>query len=421
MATTVVITGASAGIGRAVALEFARTGCNVALMARGVERLESAARHARQFGVEALAIPVDVADADALDAAAERVETALGPVDVWVNNAMVTIFAPVHAIRSDEFRRVTEVTYLGQVHGTLAALRRMRQRNRGTIVQVGSALSYRAIPLQSAYCAAKFAVRGFTDALRSELAHERSRIRLTMVQLPAVNTPQFDWARSRMAEKARPMPPIFQPEAIAPEIVRAAREAPRELWIGHSTAKAIIGSMLLSEMSENFLPRQDNGGQFTTGPRAGSHADNLFSPPPGDPGTRGRFDNQACTTAVGFEPAWLRTGGLFLVLASIAGAFIAGAFVLGQLISEGRNKAVAETFRRRRAPGRTTSNSNCFRQDPAPTVVARVNLKGSEHRDVGATLVVAPLANAIRRPGDHKGRLYTAGDVGETCNPLQNS
>jgi short-subunit dehydrogenase len=333
MATTVVITGASAGVGRAVALEFARAGCNVALMARGVERLESAARQARQFGVQALVVPVDVADADALDAAAARVETVLGPIDVWVNNAMATIFAPVHATRSDEFRRVTEVTYLGQVHGTLAALRRMRRRNRGTIVQVGSALSYRAIPLQSAYCAAKFAVRGFTDALRVELARERSRIRLTMVQLPAVNTPQFDWARSRIAEKAQPIPPIFQPEAIAPEVVRAAREAPREVWIGHSTAKAIIGAMLLPEMSERFLPRQGNDGQFTAASDA-THVDNLFSPPPGDPGSRGRFDDQAWTKAAAFEPAWLRSGGLVLLLASIAGACIAGAFVLAQLNDE---------------------------------------------------------------------------------------
>ncbi|HLK83267.1 MAG TPA: SDR family oxidoreductase [Xanthobacteraceae bacterium] len=364
MATTVVITGASAGIGRAVALEFARTGCNIALMARGVERLESAARQVRQFGVEALPIPVDVADGDAVDAAAARVETALGPIDVWVNNAMAAIFAPVHAIRSDEFRRVTEVNYLGQVHGTLAALRRMRRRNQGTIVQIGSAMSYRAMPLQSACCAAKFAVRGFTDALRLELAHERSRIRITMVQLPAVNTPQFDWARRRMAEKARPAPPIFQPEAIAPEIVRAAREAPRELWIGHSTAKAIVGAMLLPDLGENFLPWQDNGEQFAE-PRASTHADNLFSPPPGDPGTRGRFDNLACGKAVAFEPAWLRAGGLFLILGSIAGAFVAGAFVLGQLINEARNKAVAEPFARRRARGQATSNLDYPRPDPA--------------------------------------------------------
>jgi short-subunit dehydrogenase len=335
MSTTVVVTGASAGVGRAVALEFARQGCNVALMARGVERLESAAREARAFGVEALSVPADVADADIMDAAAERVEDELGPIDVWVNNAMVTIYAPAHAIRSDEYRRVTEVTYLGQVHGTLAALRRMRRRDRGTIVQVGLALSYRAIPLQSAYCAAKFAVRGFTDSLRSELAHEGSRVRLTMVQLPAVNTPQFDWARSRMAERARPLPPVFQPEAVAPEIVRAAREAPRELWIGHSTLKAIVGAMLLPETGDRMLSREAYSGQLTTEPLAAVHLDNLFSPPPGDPGTRGRFGDGAHTRAAGFAPASLHNGGLFLALASLAGAFFTGAYVLGR-IADGR-------------------------------------------------------------------------------------
>jgi short-subunit dehydrogenase len=331
MVTTVVVTGASAGVGRAVALEFARQGCNVALMARGVERLESAAREARAFGVEALPIAVDVADGDIMDAAAERVEHELGPIDVWVNNAMVTIYAPAQAIRFDEYRRVTEVTYLGQVHGTLAALRRMRRRNRGTIVQVGSALSYRAIPLQSAYCAAKFAVRGFTDSLRSELAHDGSQIRLTMVQLPAVNTPQFDWARSRMAERAKPLPPVFQPEAVAPEIVRAAREAPRELWIGHSTLKAIVGAMLLPETGDRILSREAYAGQLTAEPHAAVHPDNLFSPPPGDPGARGRFGDGAHTKAAGFAPASLRNGGLFLALTSLAGAFIAGAYVLGRI------------------------------------------------------------------------------------------
>jgi short-subunit dehydrogenase len=331
MATTVVITGASAGVGRAVALEFARLGCNVALLARGIERLESAARQAQAFGVGVLAIPVDVADAAALDAAAGRIETALGPIDVWINNAMATIFAPVCATRSDEFRRVTEVTYLGQVHGTLAALRRMRRRNQGTIVQVGSALSYRAIALQSAYCAAKFAVRGFTDALRSELAHEGSGIRVTMVQLPAVNTPQFDWARSRMAEKARPASPIFQPEAIAGEIARAAREAPPELWVGRSTLNAIIGTMLLPGAADRILSQE--GYELTAEPRDNARPDNLFSPPSGDPGTRGRFDNQARTTVIGFDPTRLRAGGLLFVLTSIAGAFVAGAFVLGWLVN----------------------------------------------------------------------------------------
>src|SRR3954452_10481565 len=208
MSSTVVITGSSAGVGRATALEFARQGCNVALLARGKDRLESAAREARQFGVDAVAIPTDVADAAAVEAAAERVETELGPIDIWVNDAMATIFAPVHSIGPDEFRRVTEVTYLGQVHGTLAALKHMRPRNRGTIVQVGSALAYRSIPLQSAYCAAKAAARGFTDSLRSELLHEGSAIRLTMAHLPAVNTPQFDWARNHMHRRPQPVPPI---------------------------------------------------------------------------------------------------------------------------------------------------------------------------------------------------------------------
>jgi short-subunit dehydrogenase len=330
MATTVVITGASAGIGRAVALEFARQGCNVALLARGVERLESAARTARTFGVAALAIACDVADADIVDAAAERVETGLGPIDVWVNNAMVTIFAPADAVRADEYRRVTEVTYLGQVHGTLAALRRMRRRNRGTIVQVGSALSYRAVPLQAAYCAAKFAVRGFTDSLRSELAHDGSRIRLTMVQLPAVNTPQFDWARSRMAGRAQPLPPVFEPEAVAREIVRAAREAPRELWIGHSTLKAIASAMLMPETGDRILAQRGYAGQPAAPPQAAVHADNLLAPPPGDPGTRGSFGRDAFDTVASYQPATLQNGGLFLALTSLVGAFVAGALVLGR-------------------------------------------------------------------------------------------
>jgi short-subunit dehydrogenase len=329
--TAVVITGASAGVGRAVALEFARQRHDVALLARGKERLESAAQQARGFGVEAVAIPTDVADAAAVDAAADRIESELGPIAIWVNNAMATIFAPVHAIAPDEFRRVTEVTYLGQVHGTLAALERMRPRNRGTIVQVGSALSYRAIPLQSAYCAAKFAVRGFTDSLRSELAHEGSNIRLTMVQLPAVNTPQFDWARSLMPNKAQPVPPIFQPEAIAREIVRAAFAAPRELWIGRSALKAIIGTMLLPRLGDHLLATQGYSGQLTNEPRDERRPDNLFSPPPGDPGARGRFDSRAASRVHGYDPGWLRAGALCAVM-----GLVAGAFMLGRSVNAGK-------------------------------------------------------------------------------------
>ncbi len=202
----------------------------------------------------------------------------LGPIDIWVNVAMATIFAELRDITAEEFKRVTEVTYLGQVYGTMAALRRMQPRDRGTIVQVGSALSYRAIPLQSAYCGAKFAVRGFTDSLRSELAHQRSRIRLTMVQLPAVNTPQFDWARSRMRRRAQPVAPIYQPEAIAREIFRAAREAPRELWIGHSALKAIIGNMLLPGVGDRVLAQEGYSGQLAAEPEPADAPDNPVRP-----------------------------------------------------------------------------------------------------------------------------------------------
>ncbi len=321
---TVVVTGASAGVGRSVALEFARQGANVALLARGKERLESAAQEARELGVKAVPIVVDVADATAIDAAAEQVEFELGPIDVWVNDAMVTIFAPVHAIEPEEFRRVTEVTYLGQVHGTLAALKRMRRRNRGTIIQIGSALSYRAIPLQSAYCAAKFAVRGFTDSLRSELQHEGSRIRLTMVQLPAVNTPQFDWARNRMEKKAQPLPPIFQPEAIAREVVRAARLTPRELWIGRSALKAIIGTLLAPLLGDKILATEGYAGQLGSEQRDESRPDNLFQPAPGDPGAHGRFDDKSDPSVHGFDPLWLRATAIASLLGVIAGAFIIG-------------------------------------------------------------------------------------------------
>jgi NAD(P)-dependent dehydrogenase (short-subunit alcohol dehydrogenase family) len=323
MAGTVVITGAGAGVGRATALQFARAGCRVALLARGKERLDGAAREVRSAGGEALPISVDVADAEAVEAAADRIEQEFGPIDVWVNDAMATIFAPVSEITPDEFRRVTEVTYLGQVYGTMAALKRMRSRDRGTIVQVGSALSYRAIPLQSAYCGAKFAIRGFTDALRSELAHERSRVRITMVQLPAVNTPQFDWARNRLPTRPQPVPPIYQPEAIAREIVRAARDAPRELWIGHSALKAIIGTMLLPRLGDRLLAHEGYSGQMSSEP-ARSRDDNLFEPMQGDPGVHGRFDDRARDEVVGFDPMVLRAAALAGLVGTMLCAFLFG-------------------------------------------------------------------------------------------------
>ena len=274
----VAVTGASAGVGRATAKAFAARGCRVALIARGSEGLAGAQREVEEAGGQALALPLDVADPEKVMAAADRIVAQWGTIDVWVNCAMVTIFAPLVSIAPAEFRRVTEVTYLGQVYGTIAALKHMRARNYGTIVQVGSALSYRAIPLQSAYCGAKFAVRGFTDALRSELLHEGSAIRLTMVQLPAVNTPQFRWARSRMPRKAQPVPPIFEPEAIAHEIVRAAIEAPRELWIGRSSLKAILGNMLLPGTGDRILAEEGYDGQMTAELEVRGRPDNLFEP-----------------------------------------------------------------------------------------------------------------------------------------------
>jgi NAD(P)-dependent dehydrogenase (short-subunit alcohol dehydrogenase family) len=237
----VVVTGASAGLGRATALAFARRGWRVALVARGRERLESAAAEARSAGGEALVLPADVADASAVSNAADQVVDAWGRINVWINNAMASVFSPVAEITPEEFRRVTEVTYLGQVHGTLAALHHMRRRNQGTIVQIGSVLSYRSIPLRSAYCPPN----STCGASRTpcELIHDGSAIRLTMVQLPAVNTPQFDWARSRLRRRLQPVPPIYAPEAVAEAVLKAALEAPRELWVGKPAMEAILGTM----------------------------------------------------------------------------------------------------------------------------------------------------------------------------------
>lgn len=320
----VVVTGASAGVGRATAVAFAQSGYNVGLIARGRDGLDGARRDVESAGGHALVLPADVADPGEVFRAADRIAGEWGNIDVWVNDAMATIFSPVHEITPEEFRRVTEVTYLGQVYGTMAALKHMRRRNAGTIVQVGSALSYRAIPLQSAYCGAKFAIRGFTDALRSELKHDSSGIRLTMVQLPAVNTPQFDWARNRLPKCLQPVPPIYQPEAIAREIVRAARDAPRELWIGRPALKAIIGTMLLPRLGDRILASEGYSGQMTTEPSRPDRPDNLFQPVAGDPGAHGRFDDRATRTVIGFNPIWLRVGAACALLAIIGGAAVVG-------------------------------------------------------------------------------------------------
>ncbi len=288
--TVVVVTGAGAGVGRAVADMFAAEGCDVALLARSRERLDVAAAAARRHSVRALPLPTDMADPDAVEAATEATERELGPIDIWVNDAMATIFAPVHQITPAEFRRATEVTYLGTVYGTMAALRRMRPRNRGTIINIGSALSYRAIPLQSAYCGAKYAIRGFTDSLRCELLHDRSRIHLTMVHLPAVNTPQFDWARNRLGRLPQPVPPAFQPEVIARAVRFAARHRRREVWVGWPTVKAILANKIAPGLIDHYLARTGYRSQTTDTPVPPDFPGNLFAPGEGHAGAHGRFD-----------------------------------------------------------------------------------------------------------------------------------
>jgi short-subunit dehydrogenase len=318
----VAITGASAGIGRALAAVFGARGWNVALLSRNRERLLEAQREIERLGGRALVLPLDVADAQAVSSAADRIMTEWGAIDVWVNNAMATIYAPVHQVSADEFKRVTDVTYLGTVHGTLAALRHMREQNAGTIVQVGSALAYRSIPLQSAYCAAKSAVRGFTDSLRSELIHEGSAIRLTMVQLPAVNTPQFDWARSRLSRKLQPVPPIHQPEPVAEAIYRAARDAPRELWVGTPAIKAILGQMVAPGWLDHMMADQAWNGQMTDEPASLERSDNLLESPAGDSGPHGRFDDRSRTHVMSASSGTVRLGLLLTTLGIGVGALI---------------------------------------------------------------------------------------------------
>ncbi|HKV47367.1 MAG TPA: SDR family oxidoreductase, partial [Candidatus Acidoferrales bacterium] len=252
---TVVVTGASAGLGRAIAKEFGKRGAQVALLARGKQGLDAAAEEITTAGGKALPIPTDVSDAAAVEAAAEKAEQQFGPVDVWVNNAMVSVFSPVKEMKPEEYKRATDVTYLGVVYGTLSALRRMLPRDRGTIVQVGSALAYRSIPLQSAYCGAKHAIVGFTDSLRCELIHDRSRIRVTMVHMPAMNTPQFSWVKSRLTHKPQPVPPIYEPEVGARAVYWAAHHDRREIYVGAPTVGAIVGNKIAPGALDRYLGR----------------------------------------------------------------------------------------------------------------------------------------------------------------------
>ena len=288
-----VVTGASAGVGRAIALEFAEEGAKVGLLARGSDGLAGARSQVESLGGIALAVPTDVADADQVEAAAETIEAQLGPIDVWVNCAMTTIFSRFIEIAPAEYKRATEVTYLGCVYGTLASLKRMYPRNRGAIIQVGSALAYRSIPLQSAYCGAKHAIAGFTDSLRTELIHDQKNIHLTMVQLPAMNTPQFDWCKSKMPRHPQPVPPIFEPEVAARAIVWTSQHPKRELYVGMSTVLAIWANKFIPGLLDRYLGATGFDSQQTDERISPDRPNNLFAALPGDHGAHGSFGKRS--------------------------------------------------------------------------------------------------------------------------------
>lgn len=321
-----VITGASAGVGRAAVRAFAARGAHIGLIARGTDGLEAARREVEEAGGRAVVLPCDVADAASVESAADQVERELGPIDVWVNNAMVSVFAPILEITPEEYRRVTDVTYLGYVHGTLSALRRMKPRDRGVIVQVGSALAYRSIPLQSAYCAAKHAVKGFTESLRCELLHDRSKIHVTEVHLPAVNTPQFGWSRAKLPMKPQPVPPIFQPELAAEAIVFASESRRRDFHVGWPVTKAIVGEKIAPGFADWYLSKFGYEGQQTDEPIEAGRRDNLFEPLPGDAGAHGAFTDRARRRSL----AWTlnKTGPALLAAGAFAIAGLATARLL---------------------------------------------------------------------------------------------
>lgn len=319
----VVITGASAGVGRATVREFAKHGASIALIARGEDGLEGARQEVEAAGGRALVFPIDVADPKLVDQAAAEVERRLGPIDIWINGAMVTVLSPVKHMTPDEYHRVTDVTYLGVVNGTLAALRHMLPRDRGSIVQIGSAMAYRSIPLQSAYCGAKHAILGFTASLRTELLHDKSNVHVSMVQLPALNTPQFGWVKNKMPRKPQPVPPIYQPEVAARAIYWAAHHRRREIYVGRSSVMAILGNKIAPDFADHVLARKGYESQQHDGRDNPTRPDNLWHPVRGDHGAHGAFDKRAASRS--FEAFGARHKLAFSIFGIAALAAVLGA------------------------------------------------------------------------------------------------
>lgn len=315
----VAVTGSSAGLGRAIAHGFAKRGASLALIARNPEALNAAKEECEALGGKALVLPLDVSDFEAVDAAAGRIEEELGPIDVWVNDAMVSVFSPVKEMEASDYKRVTEVLYLGFVHGTLAALKRMLPRNRGTIIQIGSALSYRSIPLQSAYCACKHAINGFTDSLRCELHHDRSNVKITAVHMPAMNTTQFDWVKNRKPNNTQPVPPIYDPELAAEVVVAAglASNPRREYWVGMSTVKAIVGQKFIPGLLDRYLGKTGYQAQQIPHEPKDPHApNNLYDYVPGKHSARGKFADRSTKKSLEIDLS-LNPGGVAMAAAAV--------------------------------------------------------------------------------------------------------
>jgi NAD(P)-dependent dehydrogenase (short-subunit alcohol dehydrogenase family) len=339
----VVVTGGSAGIGRATIREFAQNGYDVAILARGEDGLEAAKRDVEQLGRRAVAISTDVSDWKAVEAAADRIEQELGPIDVWVNNAFAGIFSRFMDVTPEEYERVTAVTYLGQVNGTRAALKRMLPRNRGKVVLVGSALAYRGIPLQSAYCGAKHAIQGFIDSVRSELLHDKTNVTITMVQLPGVNTPQFDWIRAKLPGRPRPVGKVYQPEVAGRAIYFAAHTERKEVEVGMPAVEAIWGNKVASSALDHYLAETGFKGQQDPRPVSPDRTDNLFEPVSGDHGAHGRFDNEAVDSSA---ELWVSEHKKQIGLAALGAAAVAGVgFMLAGRSRDGEKPRQRQTAR----------------------------------------------------------------------------